>query len=118
MSASADFDVVIWGASGYVGRIIAERFESGEGPDQVSGDAASYAIQLIGSDGTDRRVSIVVTGQGDPGYRSSARIVTEVVHSLVEDGPAAEGGFWTPGALLGGRLVDRLAAAAGLTFVS
>jgi short subunit dehydrogenase-like uncharacterized protein len=90
--------------------------EPGDGPDQASGEAASYAIQLIGSDGTGRRVSIVVTGQGDPGYRSSARIVTEVVHALVEDRPDAAAGIWTPGALLGGRLVDRLAAAAGLTF--
>jgi short subunit dehydrogenase-like uncharacterized protein len=90
--------------------------EPGEGPDRASGEAASYSIRLVGSDGEDRRLSTVVSGQGDPGYRSSARIVTEVVHALVEDGSGAAGGIWTAGALLGGRLVDRLTAAAGLTF--
>ncbi|MBB2925270.1 trans-acting enoyl reductase family protein [Cellulomonas cellasea] len=92
----------------------------GEGPDAAARDAGAYTVLLTGSAPDGRRLTSVVTAQGDPGYGSTSRIVLEVARGLLVGAaaPGAGGGFWTPGALLGEWLEDRLAAHAGLTFTT
>ena len=63
-------------------------------------------------DGTTVRTS--VQGDRDPGYGSTSKMLAETGIALLENKGA--GGVWTPGALLGDKLIERLTANAGLTF--
>ncbi len=55
-----------------------------------------------------------VTGDGDPGYGSTAKMLGEAALALVQtSGP---GGFHTPTSAFGSELIDRLERHAGLTF--
>jgi short subunit dehydrogenase-like uncharacterized protein len=61
---------------------------------------------------------VKVTGDKDPGYGSTAKMLTETaicIAQLSKDG-GSQGGFWTPATILGSTLVERLQAKAGLTF--
>ena len=62
-----------------------------------------------------RRVEAVVTGDRDPGYGSTSKMIAESALCLVRD-VQGEGGIWTPGALMGPALCKRLKERAGLTF--
>lgn len=86
----------------------------GEGPSKEERETGSYDILFAGlmPDGT--RLDTVVTGDRDPGYGSTSKMIAETARCLLEtDG---DGGVWTPGALLGAGLRDRLEANAGLSF--
>src|SRR5207248_8690362 len=61
------------------------------------------------------RVQAVVTGDRDPGYGSTSKMIAESALCLVCD-VQGEGGTWTPGALMGPALRKRLKERAGLTF--
>lgn len=86
----------------------------GEGPSQEERESGGYDILFAGlmPDGT--RIDAVVTGDRDPGYGSTSKMIAETARCLLESG--GDGGIWTPGALLGSKLRDRLEANAGLTF--
>ena len=73
-------------------------------------------INSAGRAGPDGgRVEAVVTGDRDPGYGSTSKMIAESASCLVRD-VEGEGGIWTPGALLGPALRKRLKERAGLTF--
>ena len=86
----------------------------GEGPSKEERENGFYDIVFIGEyeDGTTIRAS--VQGDRDPGYGSTSKMLAETGMALLENKGA--GGVWTPGALLGEALIDRLTANAGLTF--
>ena len=57
------------------------------------------------------------TGDRDPGYGSTAKMLAQSAVCLAQDIPdATVGGFWTPATVLGDKLVERLREHAGLTF--
>jgi short subunit dehydrogenase-like uncharacterized protein len=89
----------------------------GEGPSKAERDAGHYDLLFAGLmlDGT--RIDAVVTGDRDPGYGSTSKMIAEAALCLVQD-VRGEGGVWTPGALMGPELRDRLRAKAGLTFTA
>lgn len=87
----------------------------GEGPSREERDAGFYDLLFIGEGAAGERIDCVVTGDKDPGYGSTSKMIAETALCLVED-VAGEGGIWTPGALMGAVLADRLQAKAGLTF--
>ncbi len=89
----------------------------GEGPSKEERDAGHYDLLFAGlmPDGT--RIDAVVTGDRDPGYGSTSKMIAEAALCLVQD-VAGDGGIWTPGALMGAPLRDRLKAKAGLTFTA
>ena len=87
----------------------------GEGPSKEERDAGFYDLLFIGEGPGGERIDCVVTGDRDPGYGSTSKMIAETALCLVED-VAGEGGIWTPGALMGEVLADRLQARAGLTF--
>ena len=64
---------------------------------------------------TNSHGGAVVTGDRDPGYGSTSKMIAEAALCLVQD-VQGDGGIWTPGALMGATLRDRLVAKAGLTF--
>jgi short subunit dehydrogenase-like uncharacterized protein len=88
----------------------------GEGPSKEDRETGSYDLLFVGlmPDGT--RIDAVVTGDRDPGYGSTSKMIAETALCLAESEGA--GGIWTPGALLGTTLRDRLQAKAGLTFTA
>ena len=53
----------------------------------------------------------------DPGYGSTSKMITESAICLVKDAKELEGGIYTPAAALGNKLISRLEANAGLTFI-
>jgi short subunit dehydrogenase-like uncharacterized protein len=91
----------------------------GEGPSAEDRDAGFYDLLFIGEgsakDGGGERIDCVVTGDKDPGYGSTSKMIAETALCLVED-VTGDGGIWTPGSLMGAVLADRLQAKAGLTF--
>jgi short subunit dehydrogenase-like uncharacterized protein len=87
----------------------------GEGPSKEERDNGYYDVLFIGEMPDGTRIDSVVTGDRDPGYGSTSKMIAETALCLVRD-VAGEGGIWTPGALLGEVLVKRLEAKAGLTF--
>ncbi|MBN8808536.1 MAG: saccharopine dehydrogenase NADP-binding domain-containing protein [Sphingomonas sp.] len=89
----------------------------GEGPSKEERDSGHYDILFVGEYPDGARVECVVTGDRDPGYGSTSKMIAESALCLVQD-VAGDGGVWTPGALMGDTLRDRLVAKAGLTFRS
>lgn len=90
------------------------KLQPGEGPSKEEREKGFYDILFIGeyADGTTVRAS--VQGDRDPGYGSTSKMLAETGIALL--GNMGSGGVWTPGALLGEALIDRLTANAGLTF--
>lgn len=86
----------------------------GEGPSREERAAGFYDILFIAEMPDGDRAEAVVTGDRDPGYGSTSKMIAETALLLAETG--SEGGVWTPTALLGEKLRDRLAEKAGLTF--
>jgi len=88
----------------------------GEGPSRQEREAGSYDLIFLGKTASGTRVQCVVTGDRDPGYGSTSKMIAETALGLLEDAAGVAGGFWTPGVALGERLIGRLEAHAGLTF--
>ncbi len=92
--------------------------KSGEGPGKEIRETGSYELVQMGElpDGTILKAR--VTGQDDPGVRSTTLMLTEAALCLAEDAGRIPmgGGFWTPAAAMGKLLRDRITAHAGLTF--
>ena len=86
----------------------------GEGPTREEREAGFYDILFIAEMPDGDRAEAVVTGDRDPGYGSTSKMIAETALLLGET--ESEGGVWTPTALLGEQLRDRLAEKAGLTF--
>ena len=87
----------------------------GEGPSKAERDAGHYDLLFAGLMPDDTRLDATVTGDRDPGYGSTSKMIAETALCLVDDVQGG-GGIWTPGALMGATLRDRLQAKAGLTF--
>jgi len=90
------------------------KLQPGEGPSKEERENGFYDILFVGEypDGTSVRAS--VQGDRDPGYGSTSKMLAETGIAMLANKGA--GGVWTPGALLGDALIDRLTEHAGLTF--
>lgn len=89
----------------------------GEGPSPEEQENGFYSMLFLGETATGDVVKTKVTGDRDPGYGSTAKILAETaIHFTQQNKDANNGGFWTPSALFGMPLVDRLTEKAGLTF--
>jgi len=89
----------------------------GEGPSKEEREAGHYDILFIGDMADGKRIDAVVTGDRDPGYGSTSKMIAESALCLVRD-VKGEGGIWTPGAVMGPELRKRLIDKAGLTFTA
>lgn len=89
----------------------------GTGPSPKAQEAGSFTIRFHGRTADRRTIDTEVSGDRDPGYGSTAKMLGEVAVSLVElDHERTAGGFHTPATAFGDPLVDRLRTHAGLTF--
>lgn len=102
-------------------RWLLERFvvpKPGEGPSPQAQERGFYDFRFFGTTADGRPLRVKVTGDRDPGYGSTSKMLGEAAATLALDLPKADraGGFWTPSTALGDRLVERLTAHAGLSF--
>ena len=87
----------------------------GEGPSREEREAGHYDVLFLGEDAQGHRLSVAVTGDRDPGYGSTSKMIAEAAVCLLEN-RGTPGGIWTTAPALGQALIDRLQANAGLTF--
>jgi len=89
----------------------------GEGPSRQQQLEGGYDLVFLGTTPGGERLRCRVTGDRDPGYGSTAKMLAQAAACLARDVPAGTpGGFWTPATLMGDQLIRRLTAHAGLTF--
>ncbi len=90
--------------------------QPGEGPSKESREKGNYDI-LFFADLEEKSIEARVTGDMDPGYGSTSKMIAESALCLVQDCPDLAGGIYTPAPSMGEKLIDRLIKKAGLTFV-
>ena len=92
--------------------------QPGQGPSAEKREKGFYKMLLIGKDDAGNRLQVKVTGDRDPGYGSTRKMLGESAVCLFKDiaRDKTPGGFWTPSTAMGEKLFDRLTANAGLTF--
>ena len=89
--------------------------EPGEGPSKESRENGNYDV-LFCADLNDATIKVSVSGDMDPGYGSTSKMITESAVCLVKDCKDLAGGIYTPAASMGKKLIERLESNAGLTF--
>ena len=102
-----------------VTRNLLQRFvfkKPGEGPNRTLQKNGYFNLIQLGrlSDGTIIRGRI--TGDQDPGYGSTSKMISECAVCLAKDDLQAKGGVWTPASIMAEPLIKRLRKNAGLTF--
>jgi short subunit dehydrogenase-like uncharacterized protein len=102
-------------------RWLLERFvlpAPGEGPSPEAQEKGFFDLRFHGTDADGRSLRTRVTGDRDPGYGSTAKMLGQAAACLARDVGKGDkpGGFWTPATIFGDRLIERLAADAGLAF--
>lgn len=88
----------------------------GEGPSKEEREAGHYDILYVGLGANGERLDVAVTGDKDPGYGSTSKMLAESAICLINDCADTPGGIWTTAPAMGNKLVQRLVANAGLTF--
>ena len=88
----------------------------GEGPSKEERESGHFDLLFLGLAADGRQVRVAVTGDRDPGYACTSKMIAESAICLVREASDVPGGIWTPGAALGHRLIKRLADHAGMTF--
>lgn len=123
----ADFvyDEMIMTTIGDAGRAMAEaiakanpfgdsKLKPGEGPSKEERENGFYDILFVAEMPSGESVRANVTGDKDPGYGSTSKMIAESALALLEHKSA--GGVFTPGGLMAEPLLSRLQQHAGLTF--
>jgi short subunit dehydrogenase-like uncharacterized protein len=89
----------------------------GEGPTKDEREAGFYDVAFYGGEGDDMMVC-VVTGDKDPGYGSTSKMISEAALCLTRDVDRGTtgGGVYTSAPAMGNALIKRLEDHAGLTF--
>ena len=122
------YDEMVVTAPGDAGQAIAEKIagdksmmkadgpKPGEGPSQAERDAGHFDLLFLAECKDGKIFRAAVTGDKDPGYGCTSKMIAESALCLVRDVPTGGAGITTPGALMGAPLLKRLAANAGMTF--
>ena len=88
----------------------------GEGPSKAAREAGNYDVLFVGTGAKGYELRASVRGDMDPGYGSTSKMLAESALCLVQECHDLAGGFYTPAAAMGDKLIARLIAKAGLTF--
>ena len=89
--------------------------QPGEGPSKESREQGNYDV-LFFADLGEESIEARVTGDMDPGYGSTSKMITESAICLIQDCSDLPGGIYTPAPAMGDKLIHRLEKKAGLTF--
>ncbi len=103
-------------------RWVLEKFlpAPGEGPSQAAQENGFFDLRFFGKTDDGQTVNVKVTGDRDPGYGSTGKMLGEAAVCLALDPEMTSkaGGFWTPTTAFGETLLKRLIENAGLKFES
>jgi short subunit dehydrogenase-like uncharacterized protein len=89
----------------------------GSGPDAAAQQAGWFDIRFVGRTASGATIRTQVTGDQDPGYGSTAKMLGESAVAFLDlDSSDVGGGFWTPASAFGDALIERLEAHAGVRF--
>ncbi len=82
----------------------------GEGPSKEIRDNGFFKLDIIGSMDNIKKIRFTVTGEGDPGYSATAKMITESALSILlnQDRIPKVSGVLTPAAGIGVVLAERL----------
>jgi short subunit dehydrogenase-like uncharacterized protein len=101
-------------------RWLLEKFvlpKPGEGPSPEEQESGKYDMRFVGKTSEGKSIQVKVTGNKDPGYGSTAKMLGQAgvcLANIAKEDKA--GGFWTPASIYGLDLIERLKANSGLTF--
>src|SRR6266700_3097798 len=88
----------------------------GEGPSKEEREDGRFDLLYVAIAPDGRQIRAGVTGDRDPGYGSTSKMISECAICLLRDVTDVPAGFWTPGAAMQHKLIKRLQEHAGLTF--
>jgi len=89
----------------------------GEGPERELVDNGYFNVRMHGQTAQGQKLAIRVKGQGDPGYGSTCKMISEVAWLLLESNQhKGKCGFLTPAFAFEHKLVERLQQRADFTF--
>ena len=90
----------------------------GEGPSPSAQVKGFYDLRFYGETEKGQKIKTKVTGDRDPGYGSTSKMLAQAGLSLAFDISKEEkgGGFWTTATVFDQRFIKRLEQNAGLTF--
>jgi short subunit dehydrogenase-like uncharacterized protein len=100
-------------------RSLMERFvlpKPGTGPDREARQNGFFKLEQTGRLADGRRIMSRITGDRDPGYGSTSKMLAESAVCLALDDLDSGGGVLTPAAAMAAPLLERLTENAGLTF--
>ncbi len=110
---------LVIGASFGPTRRFLQRFvlaKPGEGPDRELQQSGFFNLMQIGKLPDGRQLRTRITGDQDPGYGSTSKMLSECAVCLAKDDLESTGGVLTPAAAMAAPLIKRLRDNAGLTF--
>ena len=109
--------IMLAGSVDWLRSLLAKRMlpKPGEGPNREERENGFFNIVFVGR-ANGERIFARVTGDRDPGYGSTSKMIGESGVCLARDELDVGGGFLTPASAMGAQLIDRLQANAGLTF--
>ena len=87
----------------------------GEGPSKQEQLSGMFDMRFYATLDNGEKAEVQVKGDRDPGYGSTAKMLTQAALCIANDIPDVQGGFWTPAAALNDALTARLAQHAGVT---
>jgi short subunit dehydrogenase-like uncharacterized protein len=97
-----------------LGRLIPK---PGDGPSEAKQQAGYFDVRFVGRTASGNEIRTKVTGDADPGYGSTAKMLGESAVAFLDlDSSEVGGGFWTPASAFGDALIERLEAHAGVRF--
>lgn len=90
--------------------------DPGEGPTKEERETGFYVLDFFGKMDDGSMIVGKVTGDKDPGYGSTSKMLGESAVCLAKDQLSDAAGMLTPAVAMGDALLDRLRDNAGLTF--
>ena len=105
-------------AAEFVGSMnpLADAPAPGEGPSKESRENGNYDVLFCADLADGSTIHAAVSGDMDPGYGSTSKMIAESAICLVKECPDLVGGIYTPAPAMGEKLIARLQANAGLDF--
>ncbi|MEM6380143.1 MAG: saccharopine dehydrogenase NADP-binding domain-containing protein [Bacteroidota bacterium] len=118
ISAALPLGILVASKPGSLMKKVVDRVmpKPGEGPDEAKREAGFYNLKFFTTLDDDSLIVGKVTGDRDPGYGSTSKMLAESAICLAKDETPNVAGVLTPSIAMGDALLERLAANAGLTF--
>lgn len=90
----------------------------GEGPSREAIENGYFKIEILALHPTDpnKNIKALVTGDRDPGYGATSKMIAESAICLAKDDLDSPAGILTPAVAMGQSLLDRLSRKAGMSF--